>query len=112
MKKVYILTEKGSGYSDEGCEYLAEMLRDQRNETGELSFMMGDAYNKPERLKRYLDEDNGNSYVAFSSERIVIFTDDSIDVLKRALNDMPEKTSWECAQIVLEDTFGKDWEKE
>lgn len=112
MKKVYILTENSNGYTDEGCRYIAEMLKDQCNETGQLSFMMGAAYNKPERLKKYLDMDNGDSYIAFSSERIVIFTAESIDTLKRALNDMPEKTSWECARIVLEDTLGEDWEKE
>lgn len=111
MKNVYILTEEGREYSDEGCTFVENMLRKENNETDRLIFSMGAAYNAPKHLIEQLDK-NPESYVIISTEkRIIVISGDNIDVLKQNLSDFPNQTSWQTASESWEECFASQQEQ-
>lgn len=99
---VYILTEEGREYTQEGCEYITNILKEQFNENNELVFNMGYAYNKPNYLTKELDL-HPNSYITISTDHgITTVNPEGIPIFKRALHDFPNQTSWLTACMVFE----------
>lgn len=93
-KHVYILTETGRVYTDEGCKVVAEGIKKNFGYDGEIMFVMGEAYNKARNLKREL-EDHPGSYVVVSHEKgIDYLKDKNVEGLMRALDDYPDERSW------------------
>ena len=103
MKSVYILTEEGREYSDEGCRYITNMLMEGCGETDQLVFNMGAVYNDPEFLDRELEQ-NPDCYVVISAwEGIMAIYGDSIKELRKALYDFPGQTSWKTANMIWQE---------
>lgn len=110
MKNVYILTEEGRAYSDEGLQYLTALIREQRDDDSELQFRMGATYNVAAVLAYDLEQ-NPDAYVAISREDgIVMASGGFVSALSRELTAaalahetaaQEEKTSWEVACSLL-----------
>lgn len=102
MVNVYILTEEGCEYTKEGCMHVTNLLKENFNETNELTFSMGYAYNKPNYMIKEL-ELHPNSYLAISTDHnIITVNPDGIPVFKEALTDLPNQSSWETACMVFD----------
>ncbi len=99
MKKVYILTEDGSGYSDKGIEYITNHLVDNLEETEDLEFVGGAIVNDPEFLAKEL-EANPTCFVAISQppHRIEFISGRNIKVLRDALIANSNDTSWNTSR--------------
>lgn len=107
-KNVYILTEEGSEYSEEGLMYLTEKIEQLSKEKNELVFSMGAIYNDIRKFSEILkmNRDKGDSpYIVISHEKIDIIYDENIDSMIMALDDFAargiDKTSWQIAMYVF-----------
>lgn len=97
MKHVYILTEHGKTYTDDGLKFVSDHIKKNFGYDGEFMFVMGGAYNKARHLKREL-EDHPGSYVVISHEKGIDFLKDkNVEGFTRALGDYPDDTSWHTA---------------
>lgn len=97
MKKVYIITEEGRTYSDEGLEYITNEIRNGTfTDSDELSFFMGQEYNKPDVLSGLIEKNIENTYVVISGTTGMFFFDpDKVGQLIEVLRKYPDMTSWE-----------------
>ena len=103
MVNVYILTEEGRDYTQEGYNHVASLLKEHFNENNELIFSVGYAYNDPKYLIKEFDL-HPNSYIAISTDHgITTVNPDGIPVFKKALGDFPDQSSWKTACMVFED---------
>ena len=97
MKHVYILTEHGKTYTDEGLKFVAEGIKNHFGYDDEIIFVSGEAYNEAKHLKRELEYHVG-SYVVISHEKGIFYlADTNVKGLERALGDYPDETSWNTA---------------
>lgn len=96
-RNIYILTEGGKAYSDEGCEYITETIRNRINDPCNFVFLMGDNYNDPEELSRELFL-HPRSYVVISRKtEITTLSGDAIGILRDQLEETIGMTSWQIA---------------
>ncbi len=108
MKNLYLLTERGAGFIDEGHKYIRNMLETRLNETDDIMFNEGLILNVPEFLLHELNE-HPDCYVAMSSDdSFKVVYGGNIEVFKAALTDHPELTSWEIAVGIGNGRFRDD----
>ena len=106
MKTVYILTREGRGYTEEGCDYIRNMIVNDYNDESQLVFAMGSVYNDGEYLKALLEE-RPDSYVVVSTAcNIFVVAGENLRDLAEHL--CKEETSWEMAVGMYDATFGTD----
>lgn len=97
MRKVYIITEEGAAYSDEGLEYITNEIRGETfNDSDELTFFMGREYNKPDVLSHLIEKNIEDAYVVISGTTgMFFFGPDKVGQLVEVLREYPDMTSWE-----------------
>jgi hypothetical protein len=97
MKKainVFIITEEGRSYNNEGLMCITNVLKEHYNVTDELIFGMGLKYNDPKFLCQELKQ-NPDSFVAISSaEGIQFIPAPNIPGICQMLTDYPNESSW------------------
>jgi agmatine/peptidylarginine deiminase len=98
MKQVYILTEEGRAFSEEGLEFIKQMILDKCQDTSELLFSMGQAYNRPKHLITELKL-HPDSYLAFSireSQSVFILygEENTKAAIERLENAKPDEISY------------------
>jgi len=98
MSHAYILTEEGRAYSQEGIDYVLNMIRTTFNDLSEVIIEQGARYNNTGVLAGELSRDPENTYVFVSHAKglEVLYDSDDIDRFTALLNDPAnsEKTSW------------------
>lgn len=106
---VYILTQDSKGYTDQGCQFIRNMLYEEFNETNDLQFMMGAVYNDPVFLAECIEKDE-KAYIAVSTAKgIAAIADENVEMFTKDLKTATGKTSWEVAFEMLETNIGPDW---
>jgi hypothetical protein len=92
---VFIITKEGRSYSDEGLNYVTDVLKKYFNVTDELIFCMGFEYNDPKFLCQELKQ-NPDSYIVISrSDGIQFLPTKDVSVACQMLTDHPDESSWE-----------------
>ncbi len=101
--EIYILTREGKEYSEEGCYYVENMIREKTNDQCEFIYSMGAVYNDTKHMKECLIN-NLDSYVVISMKTGIgiIFGDLLVDFNER-LTKAENKTSWEVAVDFLDE---------
>lgn len=98
-KNIYILTETGAAYNDEGVAYVLDIVRNKYHETApDLSVNMGALYNDPKFMAKEL-ADNPDSYIFVSTAQDIvgIHTPEGTGALIKNIKNHPEVTVWEAA---------------
>lgn len=104
MKTIYILTREGRDYTQDGYEYVENMIREDYNEEADVTFAVGSVYNGGEYFKKLLQEKPDSYVVVSTSQNIFVVCQKNIQSLIHDLND--EETSWETAVAMYDQTFG------
>lgn len=98
---IYILTETGSHYTEEGKQYLMDNMSEKHN-IADFVFHEGKSYNDPETLIKSL-KNTVNPYVVISMDLITVLYYGNIDAAIRALNDHKDRSAWETLTKVIRD---------
>lgn len=105
MANVYILTEEGRTYNEEGTKYVLNQIRTTFNDQSDVNLSEGMLYNKPDVLTRFLKKDPEHSYVFISHDRGLEIMYD-VDDIKRFVGlledpDNENETSWSIIMKAL-----------
>ena len=105
MANVYILTEEGRVYNEEGVRYVLDQIRNTFHDTSDVNLEEGALYNSPDVLAKYLNEDPEHSYVFVSHNKGLEILYDINDI-KRFLGlledrDNANETSWSIIMKAL-----------
>ena len=97
--QVYILTEEGRAYTDEGIKYVLSQIRNTFNDTSEVVINQGALYNQPDVLSEFLRKDPEHSYVFISHEKglEIMYDINDINRFIRLLDSVSDDhtTAWE-----------------
>lgn len=97
MKNVYILTQKGLGYTDEGLAFISESIRKDFEDFSDLRFCMGIAYNNANLLRKELER-HSDAYVVISHRNgMEIISERDFDILIEGLIHDTTVSSWSVA---------------
>ncbi len=103
MKNVFILTESGSSYTDQGCDFITERVRKTYGDDSELTFGSGAIFNDAEHLAKCID-DHPDCYVTISTkDNVITICKDAVEKLREDLKGANGKTSWEVAVAMIEE---------
>ena len=98
---VYILTETGTDYIEEGIHYMKDLIKKEYNDQNEFVMYTGPILNKPSFLKDRLEKDinaNTSSYVVLSTEDdiIIISPEDNQNICDdiNKYKNYSRKTTW------------------
>lgn len=110
-KNVYILTEEGKAYTEEGIQFLIDTIRNNRNDFCDLVFCQGKLYNDTKYLITEL-RNNPDAYVVIShAHGIEIIFNDNIETLIKNLMEHPNMTSWQIAMDPIDSKYNLDTHK-
>ena len=106
MSQAYILTEEGRAYTQEGVDFVLDLIRNKFKDHSEVTLSQGMLYNTPSVLSKALHKNTSTSYVFVSHDKGLETLYDTEDI-KRFItlledpNDANE-TSWSIIMKALE----------
>lgn len=114
MKLVFILTETGAAYGEEGILFVSKEINATYGETDELTFMMGDELNDVKTLIALLDDHIEDGYVAISRSDGIMYMPpgEGIWALSGILKEYGGDNSWTTINAVINDGVRKRQEKD
>ena len=96
--QVYILTEEGRAYNQEGIDFVLGQIRGKFDDHTDVSVNEGALYNDPDVLARFLRKNPEHSYVFISHANglEIMYDVDDINRFAGLLENAsdPEETSW------------------
>lgn len=108
---VYILTEEGRAYSDEGIQFVLKMLREEMNCNKEITICQGQIYNNIPFLVNELEKPV-DSYIIISTEKMIgAIQPEQIKNFIQNLKNYPEASAWEVAREGLHIFYDEQKEK-
>jgi hypothetical protein len=93
MTHIYIITEKGKTYSNEGLEYVTNCVKENYGVTDELVFHMGYEYNVAKNLILGLDS-HPDGFIVISTDDGISFASNHNPKIKKALEEHPDDSCW------------------
>ena len=97
FKSAYILTKNGNEYSDEGIQFLLNIIRNEKQDYSNILLYQGQLYNDPAFFAKELRK-NPDSYVFIShAHGIELIGNTNIPILIENLEANPEQSSWYTA---------------
>ena len=103
MRRLYILTQEGRSYTEEGMRYIANKLEEKIGFTDPFVCEAGFILNNPEKMISYLTK-FPSAFIVVSTDKDVIITgeEEFNEKFIEALNANPGKSSWEIAKMLCE----------
>lgn len=106
MSQAYILTEEGRAYTQEGVDFVLDLIRNKFKDHSEVTLSQGMLYNTPSVLSKALYKNTNTSYVFVSHDKGIETLHDTEDIKRFiALLEDPNnahKTSWSIIMKALE----------
>ena len=69
MSQAYILTEEGRAYTQEGVDFVLDLIRNKFKDHSEVNLSQGMLYNTPSVLSKALHKNTNTSYVFVSHDK-------------------------------------------
>lgn len=93
--QIYIITEEGRSYTDEGLHYIGSVMKDMFDVNfHDIEFNSGVAFNNPELLAKQLEKHEDAYIVVSTKEDIIIIPKTENPAMCHNLRENPNETSW------------------